>query len=72
MAGKNTAVFGIYRDRISVEEAVDNMRAAGFRTGHSAATPAFLQEGGPPVAGFLDTMDAEVWKSLDDEFLKVQ
>ena len=31
MAGKNTAVFGIYRDRISVEEAVDNMRAAGFR-----------------------------------------
>jgi hypothetical protein len=31
MAGKNTAVFGIYRDRISVEEAVDAMRAAGFR-----------------------------------------
>jgi hypothetical protein len=31
MAGKNTAVFGIYRDRISVEEAVDHMRAAGFR-----------------------------------------
>jgi hypothetical protein len=32
MAGKNTAVFGIYRDRISVEEAVDSMRAAGFRS----------------------------------------
>jgi len=31
MANKNTAVFGIYRDRVSVEEAVDNMRAAGFR-----------------------------------------
>jgi hypothetical protein len=31
MASKNTAVFGIYRDRVSVEEAVDNMRAAGFR-----------------------------------------
>ncbi|HWQ53591.1 MAG TPA: quinol:electron acceptor oxidoreductase subunit ActD [Bryobacteraceae bacterium] len=31
MAGKNTAVFGIYRDRASVEEAVDTMRSAGFR-----------------------------------------
>jgi hypothetical protein len=31
MAGKNTSVFGIYRDRNSVEEAVDTMRAAGFR-----------------------------------------
>src|SRR5947209_6450360 len=31
MAGKNTAVFGIYRDRAHVEEAVDSMRAAGFR-----------------------------------------
>lgn len=31
MAGKNTAVFGIYRDRHGVEEAVDALRAAGFR-----------------------------------------
>ena len=31
MAGKNTAVFGIYRDRIGVEEAVDALRQAGFR-----------------------------------------
>jgi ActD protein len=31
MAGKNTAVFGIYRDRRGVEEAVDALRAAGFR-----------------------------------------
>jgi len=31
MAGKNTAVFGIYRDRISVESAVDALREAGFR-----------------------------------------
>jgi Protein of unknown function (DUF3341) len=31
MAGKNTAVFGIYRDRISVESAVDAFKAAGFR-----------------------------------------
>jgi hypothetical protein len=31
MAGKNTSVFGIYRDRPSVEEAVDALRAAGFR-----------------------------------------
>jgi hypothetical protein len=31
MAGKNTAVFGIYRDRASVEEGVDALRAQGFR-----------------------------------------
>lgn len=31
MAGKNTAVFGIYRDRVSVEKAVDALKAAGFR-----------------------------------------
>jgi hypothetical protein len=31
MAGKNTAVFGIFRDRAEVEEGVDTLRAAGFR-----------------------------------------
>lgn len=31
MAGKNTAVFGIYRDQIGVENAVDALKAAGFR-----------------------------------------
>lgn len=31
MAGKNTAVYGIYRDRLSVEEAVDRLEASGFR-----------------------------------------
>src|SRR5580658_5196965 len=31
MSGKNTAVFGIYRDRLAVEEAVEHLRAAGFR-----------------------------------------
>jgi Alternative complex III, ActD subunit len=31
MAGKNTAVFGIYRDQIAVENAVDALRSAGFR-----------------------------------------
>src|SRR3954462_7957089 len=31
MAGKNTAVFGIYRDQLAVEEAVNALRAAGFR-----------------------------------------
>jgi Protein of unknown function (DUF3341) len=31
MAGKNTAVFGIYAHRSSIEEAVDNLRNAGFR-----------------------------------------
>lgn len=31
MAGKNTAVFGIYRDRQQVEQAVDSFVTAGFR-----------------------------------------
>jgi hypothetical protein len=32
MAGKNTAVFGIYRNRLDVEQAVDALRAEGFRS----------------------------------------
>jgi hypothetical protein len=32
MAGKNTAVFGIYRDREHVEEAVDTFLDNGFRS----------------------------------------
>ena len=31
MAGKNTAVFGLYRDRMSAEAAVDRLMAGGFR-----------------------------------------
>jgi Protein of unknown function (DUF3341) len=31
MAGKNTAAFGIYRDRMGVETGVDALREAGFR-----------------------------------------
>jgi len=31
MAGKNKAVFGIYPNRTSVEEAVESLRAGGFR-----------------------------------------
>src|SRR5579864_6057187 len=31
MAGKNTAAFGIYRNRVSVDKAVDALRAAEFR-----------------------------------------
>lgn len=31
MAGKNTAVFGIYRDRTHVERGVDALKTAGFR-----------------------------------------
>jgi hypothetical protein len=31
MAGKNTAVFGIYRDRASLERGVDALRAANYR-----------------------------------------
>jgi hypothetical protein len=32
MAGKNTAVFGIYPNRTGVEQAVDAMRQKGFRS----------------------------------------
>ena len=32
MAGKNTAVFGIYRDRAHVEAAVDTLLDSGFRS----------------------------------------
>lgn len=32
MAAKNLAVFGIYTDRASVEGALDELRAAGFRS----------------------------------------
>jgi hypothetical protein len=32
MAGKNTAVFGIYQNRAQVENAVDALMAAGFRS----------------------------------------
>jgi Protein of unknown function (DUF3341) len=31
MAGKNTAVFGIYRNRVEVETGVDTLRREGFR-----------------------------------------
>jgi hypothetical protein len=31
MAGKNTAAFGIYRDRALVEEGIDSLLAANFR-----------------------------------------
>jgi hypothetical protein len=31
MAGKNTAVFGIYRNRADAEQGVDGLRADGFR-----------------------------------------
>src|SRR5262245_10174066 len=31
MAGKNTAVFGIYADQLAVERAVDTLKAAGYR-----------------------------------------
>jgi hypothetical protein len=32
MAGKNTAAFGIYRNRASLENGVDALREAGFRS----------------------------------------
>jgi glycine cleavage system H protein len=40
--------------------------------GAGTLRPAFLQEGGPPIAGVLNMMDENVWQALDDQFLKVQ
>src|SRR5205809_4244256 len=37
MSGKNTSVFGIYRDRQRAEEAVDALRSAGFRNSDVSA-----------------------------------
>jgi hypothetical protein len=37
MFGKNTAVFGIYRDRTQAEEAADALRWAGFRSSDISA-----------------------------------
>jgi len=37
MAGKNTAVFGIYSDRQQAEQAVDALRSAGFRNSDISA-----------------------------------
>src|SRR5512142_3078892 len=31
MAGKNTSVYGIYKNRVDLEHAVDTLRAEGFR-----------------------------------------
>jgi predicted lipid-binding transport protein (Tim44 family) len=32
MASKNSSVFGVYQDRQAVDEAIDDLRAAGFRS----------------------------------------
>jgi hypothetical protein len=37
MAGKNTAVFGIYPNRVAAEEAVGHLRSAGFRSTDASA-----------------------------------
>jgi glycine cleavage system H protein len=34
--------------------------------------PALLQDGGPPVAGALKQMDADVWQNFEEEFLLVR
>lgn len=44
---------------------------AGFNTNGGIA-PAYLQDGGPPMAGIMNTMDDAVWRELDDLFLQVR
>lgn len=33
------------------------------------ATPAFMQDGGPPIAGVMKDMDNSIWKRFESEFL---
>ena len=47
MAGKNTAVFGIYPDRMSAENAVDVLKNANFRNSYISVLL-------PEVAGTKD------------------
>ena len=42
MAGKNTAVYGIYRNITQVEAAVDNLREQGFRNTDISVLKALL------------------------------
>lgn len=39
---------------------------------NGSLAPAYLQDGGPPIAGALRTMDDAVWLQLDRDFLQVQ
>jgi glycine cleavage system H protein len=42
---------------------------AGLDQGTNVA-PALLQDGGPPVAGIMSTMNEKVWSSFEEQFLK--
>ncbi len=37
-----------------------------------AVAPAYLQDGGLPTVGVLDSMDDEAWQSVEHEFLSIQ
>lgn len=41
------------------------------RTKNGLLQPAFLQDGGPPIAGVLRTMDDDMWREIDQQFLQV-
>ena len=34
--------------------------------------PALLQDGGAPIAGFMESLDDRIWKEFEEEFLKIQ
>jgi len=38
---------------------------------HAQIAPALLQDGGPPMAGVMKTMDDEVWQNFEHEFLTI-
>lgn len=65
LLGKETrewirAEFGRLRDLLA------NLGQSG------AVSPAFLQDGGAPIAGFMESLDDEVWKEFEKEFMKIQ
>jgi hypothetical protein len=53
MGHKNTAAFGIYPNRVSVEEAIDALKAAGFRDADISAL--FPENSGTKDFGILAT-----------------
>jgi len=62
MAGKNTAVFGIYRNQLDVEQAVDALRAEGFRsTDISVLIPESCRWGAGVACGYRSSCNTRGW-----------
>lgn len=47
-------------------------RLRDFFAGTGSLAPAVLQDGGPPAAGVMNSLDEKVWQEFEDEFLQVR